>query len=175
MSESFQICPNCDKYFFHITGTWKFHFKHSRREIYRRLSAVTSGAFRTTNFCQSFISRTIKSYATTDCVTGADAKSAPAHKTTCSSPSNSKAIRNSKRIWKNTFTSEKNSLPRLFQSTNDDNVHQGPMLWFLKIFSPKIQRKNWRFWLQTKARLCKILITILVFEKKSHFFRRKLS
>jgi hypothetical protein len=28
---------------------------------------------------------------------------------------------------------------------------QGPMLWFFKYFRRKIQRKNWRFWLKTKA------------------------
>jgi hypothetical protein len=43
-----------------------------------------------------------------------------------------------------------------------------------KIFSPKNSGKNWRFWLET-AKLCKILIITLVFEKNANFFCRKLS
>jgi hypothetical protein len=32
---------------------------------------------------------------------------------------------------------------------------QGPMLWFLKYFRRKFQRKNWRFWLKTKLNYAK--------------------
>jgi hypothetical protein len=47
---------------------------------------------------------------------------------------------------------------------------------FYKYFRRKIQRKNWRFLIQNKAKLCKILIITLVFEKNANFFvRRKLS
>jgi hypothetical protein len=40
----------------------------------------------------------------------------------------------------------------------------GPMLWFLKHFRWKIQRKNLSFLTQNKAKLCKI------FEKNANFF-----
>jgi hypothetical protein len=48
------------------------------------------------------------------------------------------------------------------------------MIFFKKI-SPKNSAKNWRFLTQIKAKLCKMLIITLVFEKKRLFFRRKLS
>jgi hypothetical protein len=32
---------------------------------------------------------------------------------------------------------------------------QGPMLWFFKYFRQKIQRKNWRFWLEMKLNCAK--------------------
>jgi hypothetical protein len=44
-----------------------------------------------------------------------------------------------------------------------------------KIFSPKNSAKKLAFLTQNKAKLCKILITTLVFEKNANFFRRKLS
>jgi hypothetical protein len=43
-----------------------------------------------------------------------------------------------------------------------------------KYFRRKIQRKNWRFFAQNKAKLCKILIITLVFDINANFFRRKL-
>jgi hypothetical protein len=46
----------------------------------------------------------------------------------------------------------------------------GPMLWFLKYFCQKIQRKYWRFCTQNKAKLCKIFIITLVFKKNANFF-----
>jgi hypothetical protein len=47
----------------------------------------------------------------------------------------------------------------------------GPMLWFFKFFRRKFQRKNWRFFFtQNKAKLCRILIITLVFEKNANFF-----
>jgi hypothetical protein len=84
-------------------------------------------------------------------------------------------------------------------------ILQGPMLWLFKYFRRKIRQKNWRFWLKTKlnyakfwcydflnifdkkfskklafltqnkAKLWKILIITLVFEKNANFFRQKLS
>jgi hypothetical protein len=45
----------------------------------------------------------------------------------------------------------------------------------LKIFSPKKLAKKVAFLPQTKAKLCKILIITLLFEKKRQLFRRKLS
>jgi hypothetical protein len=41
---------------------------------------------------------------------------------------------------------------------------------FLKYFRQKIQRKNWRFFTQNKAKVCKTLIITLVFEKDANFF-----
>jgi hypothetical protein len=38
-----------------------------------------------------------------------------------------------------------------------------------KYFCQKIQRKNWRFLAQNKAKICKILIITLVFEKNAIF------
>jgi hypothetical protein len=43
------------------------------------------------------------------------------------------------------------------------------MLWFLKYFRRKIQRKM-AFLTQNKAKLCKICIITLVFEKNANFF-----
>jgi hypothetical protein len=39
----------------------------------------------------------------------------------------------------------------------------------LKIFLPKNSAKNWRLLTQNKAKLCKILIITLVFEKNAIF------
>jgi hypothetical protein len=47
---------------------------------------------------------------------------------------------------------------------------QGPMLWFFKIFSPKNSVKKLSFLNQNKAKICKLLITTLVFEKNDNFF-----
>jgi hypothetical protein len=44
-----------------------------------------------------------------------------------------------------------------------------------KIFSPKNSAKKLAFLTQNKARICKILIVTLVFEKNANFFRRKLA
>jgi hypothetical protein len=44
-----------------------------------------------------------------------------------------------------------------------------------KIFSPKNFAKKLAFLTQNKAKLCKIVITTLVFDKKTPFFRRKLA
>jgi hypothetical protein len=44
----------------------------------------------------------------------------------------------------------------------------------LKIFSPKNSAKKLAFLTQNKAKICKILIITLVFEK-TPFFRRKLA
>jgi hypothetical protein len=42
---------------------------------------------------------------------------------------------------------------------------------FLRYFRRKIQpKKNWRFWFKNKAKLCKIVIITLVFEKNANFF-----
>jgi hypothetical protein len=43
------------------------------------------------------------------------------------------------------------------------------------IYSPKNSAKKLAFLTQNKAKICKILIITLVFEKKRQFFRRKLS
>jgi hypothetical protein len=51
----------------------------------------------------------------------------------------------------------------------------GTDVMILKIFSPKNSAKKMAFLTQNKGKLCKILIITLVFEKKSQFFRRKLS
>jgi hypothetical protein len=40
----------------------------------------------------------------------------------------------------------------------------------LKKIRRKIQRKNWRFLTQNKAKLCKILIITLDFEKNANLF-----
>jgi hypothetical protein len=48
-------------------------------------------------------------------------------------------------------------------------VNQGSMLWFFNIFAEKNQRKM-AFLTQNKAKLCKILIITLVFEKNANFF-----
>jgi hypothetical protein len=53
---------------------------------------------------------------------------------------------------------------------NDTMCDLGPMLWFFKIFSPKISAKKLAFLTKSKAKLCKILIITLVFEKKKIFF-----
>jgi hypothetical protein len=59
-------------------------------------------------------------------------------------------------------------------------VEAGTGYMILKIFSPKKSAKNWRFLIQNKAILCKILIITLVFEKNANFLpkivenRRKL-
>jgi hypothetical protein len=45
----------------------------------------------------------------------------------------------------------------------------------LKIFSPKKIAKKLAFLTQNKAKMCKILIITLVFEKNAIFFRRKLA
>jgi hypothetical protein len=44
-----------------------------------------------------------------------------------------------------------------------------------KIFSPKMSAKKMAFLTQNKAKICKILIITLVFEKNANFFRRKLA
>jgi hypothetical protein len=44
-----------------------------------------------------------------------------------------------------------------------------------KIFSPKNSAKKLAFLTQNKAKLCKILIISLGFEKNANYFRRKLS
>jgi hypothetical protein len=44
-----------------------------------------------------------------------------------------------------------------------------------KIFSPKKSAKKLAFLTRNKAKLCKILIITLVFEKNAYFFRQKLS
>jgi hypothetical protein len=45
----------------------------------------------------------------------------------------------------------------------------------LKIFLPKKSAKKLAFLTENKAKLCKILIITLVFEKNANFFRRNLS
>jgi hypothetical protein len=44
-----------------------------------------------------------------------------------------------------------------------------------KIFSPKNSAKKLAFLTENKAKLCKLFIITLVFEKNANFFRRKLS
>jgi histidinol phosphatase-like enzyme len=44
------------------------------------------------------------------------------------------------------------------------------MLWFFKYFRQKIQQKILAFFTQNKAKLCKILIITLVFEKNANFY-----
>jgi hypothetical protein len=56
-------------------------------------------------------------------------------------------------------------MPMLSENKGD----LGPMLRFIKYFRQKIQRKNWRFLTQNKAKLCKIWILTLVFEKNAIF------
>jgi hypothetical protein len=51
----------------------------------------------------------------------------------------------------------------------------GTDVMILKIFFPKISAKKLAFLTQNKAKLCKILIITLVFEKNVNFFLRKLS
>jgi hypothetical protein len=51
-------------------------------------------------------------------------------------------------------------------------TEQGPMLWFLKIFSPKNSAKKLAFLTQNKGKLFKILIITLVFEKNANFFAK---
>jgi hypothetical protein len=46
----------------------------------------------------------------------------------------------------------------------------GPMLRFLKIFSPKNSAEKIGIMTQNKAKSCQILIMILVFEKNANFF-----
>jgi serine/threonine protein kinase len=53
-------------------------------------------------------------------------------------------------------------------------IKQVAMLWILKTFSPENRAKILPFFAQTTASFCKNLIVALVFEKKRHFFRRKL-
>jgi hypothetical protein len=43
-----------------------------------------------------------------------------------------------------------------------------------KIFSPKNSAKNWCFLTPNKAKLCRILIVALVFEKKTPIFSPKI-
>jgi hypothetical protein len=56
----------------------------------------------------------------------------------------------------------------------------GTDVMFFKIFSPKLSAKKFAFFTQNKAKLCKMLIITLVFEKNANFFaencqnRRKL-
>jgi hypothetical protein len=50
--------------------------------------------------------------------------------------------------------------------------YQRPMLWFFKYFRRKIQRKKLAFLTQNKAKLCKILIVTLAFEKNAIFCRK---
>jgi uncharacterized membrane protein YeiB len=57
-----------------------------------------------------------------------------------------------------------------FQTINFVFLLQGPMLWFLKYFRQKIRRKKLAFLTQNKAKLCKMLIVTLVFEKNANFF-----
>jgi hypothetical protein len=51
---------------------------------------------------------------------------------------------------------------------------------FLNIFAEKFLRKNWRFWLENKAKFWKKLIITMVFKKNANFLpkigknRRKL-
>jgi hypothetical protein len=52
---------------------------------------------------------------------------------------------------------------------NHSQDDQGPMLWFFKYFRRK-NCKKWAFLTQNKAKLCKILIITLVFEKNANFF-----
>jgi Ni,Fe-hydrogenase III small subunit len=51
----------------------------------------------------------------------------------------------------------------------------GADVMIFKIFSPKNSAKKLAFLTQNEAKLCKILIITLVFEKNANFFRRKLS
>jgi hypothetical protein len=51
----------------------------------------------------------------------------------------------------------------------DNSPNLGPMLWFLKYFRRKIQRKM-AFLTQNKAKLYKNLIITLVFKKNANFF-----
>jgi hypothetical protein len=49
-------------------------------------------------------------------------------------------------------------------------AQSGTDVMILKIFSPKILAKKLAFLTQNKAKLCKILIITLVFEKNTNFF-----
>jgi hypothetical protein len=62
--------------------------------------------------------------------------------------------------------SGKRGFLKMVSRTND----LGPMLWFFKYFRRKIQRTKLAFFTQNKAKLCKILIITLVFEKNANFF-----
>jgi hypothetical protein len=60
--------------------------------------------------------------------------------------------------------------------TNFSKKSAGTDVMFFKLLSPKKWAKNWWALLtQNKAKLCKILIIILVFEKNASFFHQKLS
>jgi hypothetical protein len=50
---------------------------------------------------------------------------------------------------------------------------KGPLLLFLKIFSPKIVAKILAFSVETTVSFCKNLIITLAFEENANFFRRK--
>jgi hypothetical protein len=50
------------------------------------------------------------------------------------------------------------------------NSRSGTDVLIFKIFSPKISAKKLAFLTQNKAKLCKILIVTLVFEKNGKFF-----
>jgi hypothetical protein len=52
-------------------------------------------------------------------------------------------------------------------------MHAGTDVMILKIFLPKHSTKKLAFLTQNKAKLCKILIITLIFEKNANFFHRK--
>jgi hypothetical protein len=56
-----------------------------------------------------------------------------------------------------------------FRLWNNRPIYTGPMLWFLKIFSPKHLAKILAFFAQTTASCCKNLIITSVFEKNDIF------
>jgi hypothetical protein len=85
--------------------------------------------------------------------------------------------------WYTTFTTEKNDqkcglllwfskkLPNVSNRLiGEISPNLGPMLWFLKYFRQKIQQKKLAFLTQNKAKLCKIWIITLIFEKNVNFF-----
>jgi hypothetical protein len=76
---------------------------------------------------------------------------------------------------RNSWTTSAKRTPSFKVTKKNRRIQQcdlGPMLWFFKYFCQKIQRKNWRFWLGNKAKLCNILIITLVFEKNANFFAK---
>jgi hypothetical protein len=78
-------------------------------------------------------------------------------------------------LWAlNIVWSAKKKTFRLFLKCHHPNpCYAGTDVTILKIFSPKKIAKNRRFLTQNKAKLCKMLIITLVFEKKRQFFSPK--
>jgi hypothetical protein len=73
---------------------------------------------------------------------------------------------------KNRLITERSTLKRAFtlQTPQLHFLRSGTDVMIFKIFSPKSSAKKLAFLTQNKAKLCKMLIITLFFEKKRHFF-----